>query len=52
MASIAYRKQLDYKNAKGCILEALQLDPQSPEAVEEKTLIEELQAKTVAKETR
>jgi tetratricopeptide (TPR) repeat protein len=44
MASIAYRKQLDYTKAKECILEALQLDPQSQEAAQEKTLLEKLQA--------
>ena len=43
MTSRAYSKQGDSTKAKECILEALQLDPQSQEALDEKKFIEKLQ---------
>ncbi|MEM7383189.1 MAG: patatin-like phospholipase family protein, partial [Bacteroidota bacterium] len=48
MASMAHRKQCHYQEAKECILEALQLAPQSQEAARQKALIESLQATTIA----
>ena len=43
MTSRAYSKQGDSAKAEECILEALQLDPQSQEALDEKKFIEKLQ---------
>ena len=47
IASIAYRKQLDYTQAKEYILEALQRDRHKKEAIRENALIGKLQAKTI-----
>jgi tetratricopeptide (TPR) repeat protein len=40
MASIAYRKQANYDNAKKCILEALRQNPHNQEAAREKAVLE------------